>query len=304
MLINIKGGKIMSSPYYNIIKGSFVPKNYEPDGDSVRFIADRPDPYQDLHGSYNIKPSKRDRSVQLRFESVDAPELHYGTEAQRLGDKARDQLLVWMGFKNIQFYPNNPTQVRSCDPETVRGAILSKAADIYGRPISYVLLEDDAALLDDGNWVKVDADLLKKTINYRLLDEGVAYYTVYTSTPFIHRKILSEVASKARNANKGVWKLDMTSDFVLVNQNSIGPEGQLILPKLFRRCTDYLIDVHKGFQGNLADWLIWVSSGSRDENDQVIVHNYLKVWLSDLIEQRNREIIFKADLLDIMFVEK
>lgn len=36
----------MSSPIYNVIKGSFVIKGYEPDGDSVRFIADNLDLYK------------------------------------------------------------------------------------------------------------------------------------------------------------------------------------------------------------------------------------------------------------------
>lgn len=81
----------------------------------------------------------------------------------------------------------------------------------------------------------------------------------------------------------------MTTEFALESQDSIGPGGQLILPKLFRRCTDYLKDVGKGFQGNLADWLIWVSTGSRNENDEVVVQNYLKVRLSDLIDQLTRK---------------
>ena len=42
-LIKIEGGHIMSLPYYKVIKGSFVIKDYEPDGDSVRFIADNLD---------------------------------------------------------------------------------------------------------------------------------------------------------------------------------------------------------------------------------------------------------------------
>lgn len=83
----------MSWPFYEVIKGSFVIKNYEPDGDSVRFIADNLDLYQNLHGSYRIKPSRKDGSVQLRFEAVDAPEIHYGSVAQQFGDKARDKLL-------------------------------------------------------------------------------------------------------------------------------------------------------------------------------------------------------------------
>jgi hypothetical protein len=93
----------------------------------------------------------------------------------------------------------------------------------------------------------------------------------------------------------------------------VDPEGSELdraqwaidLPKLFRRCTDYLKDVARGFQGNLADWLVWVSQPrSRDENDQVIVHDQLEVRLSDLLDQRNDHIAFQPDLLDIMFVEK
>lgn len=166
----------MSSPCYCVIKGCFTTiTSYEPDGDSVRFIADKPELYQNLHGSYRIKLSKKDGSVQLRFEAVDAPETHYGNAAQPFGNKARDQLLAWMGFKNIQYYPNNPEKVQSCEPKTVRGAILSKAAEANGHPVSYLLLDKDAARLEEGDWVKVDRALLEKTANYYLLKEGLAY---------------------------------------------------------------------------------------------------------------------------------
>lgn len=294
----------MSSPCCCVIKGCFTIISYEPDGDSVRFIADNPDLYQNLQGSYRIKPSKKDGSVQLRFEAVDTPETHYGSAAQPFGDKARDHLLAWMGFKNIRYSSKNLDKIEFCEPEKVRGAILSKAAETNGRPVAYVILEADANLLDDGDWIRVDEALLENTINYCLLKEGIAYYTVYTSTPYSHRRLLSEVASEARDANKGIWELDMTTEFVLEDNDSIGSCGQLILPKLFRRCSDYLKSVEKGFKGNLEDWLVWVSSGSRDENDHVVVDDYLEVKLSNLIEQRNKRIVFKADLLDIMFVEK
>jgi endonuclease YncB( thermonuclease family) len=293
----------MSSPYNCVIQGSFILKGKEPDGDSVRFIADNPNLYQNLHSSHRIKPS-RDGSVQLRFEAVDAPELHYGSAAQHLGKEARDTLLEWMGFENVEYLSEGSNRVKSSEPETVRGAILSKAAEANGRPVSYVLLEKDANHLEDGDWVRVDDPLLRKTINYRQLDKGLVYYTVYTSTPFSHRKLLGKVASKARENRRGVWEFDTTSEFVLEDQASIGAEGQLILPKLFRRCTDYLKDMGKGFQGNLADWIVWISGGSRSENDRVVIQDSIEVTLSDLIEQRNRTIVFKADILDITFVEK
>lgn len=207
----------MASPFYLVIKGEFVIVGKEPDGDSVRFIADEPDLYQELHRNYRIKLS-RDRSVQLRFEGVDAPEVHYGKDAQPLGTQARDQLLDWMGFDNIEFAGN---QVRTAEPDTVSGAILSKAADANGRPVSYVLLEEEASVLEDEDWIRVDANLLKKTLNFQLLTEGAAYYTVYTSTPLPHRKLLREAALAARKDNRGVWAEDTTNEFVLVDNESI-----------------------------------------------------------------------------------
>lgn len=293
----------MSSPYFRVIHGQFVIVGKEPDGDSVRFIADDPDLYRALHRFYRIKPSRADGSVQLRFEGIDAPELHYGSAAQPLGAAARDQLLERMGFTNVEFKPGS-TMVQSAAPASVPGAILSQAAEANGRPVSYVLLGEDAAALKDGHWVYASSALIDKTMNAFMLTTGMAYYTVYTSTPFEHRRHLRALAAAARERQLGVWAQDQTGEFMLESDASIGPEGQLILPKLFRRATDYLKDVARGFSGNLSDWIVSVSQGSRDENDRVLIDDYIEVQLSELIEQRNRWVAFQADTLDIVFVEK
>ncbi len=293
----------MVSPFYQVIQGNFIITGKEPDGDSVRFIANNPKLYRPLKRSFRIKPSTQDGSVQLRFEGIDAPELHYGSAVQPLGKESRDQLLDWMGFKNIQFTGTAGNRVTASDPEQIPGAILSTAAETNGRPVSYVLL--DAKQLKDGRWVEVDNALLKQTLNFRLLEEGLAYYTAYTSAPLSHREFLRDVASQARDKKLGVWGEDKTSEFVLNNQDSISPpDGQLILPKLFRRCTDYLKAVDKGFRGNLGDWLLSTEGSSRPENDRVVVRDAMELKLSDLLAQRNNRIAFQADLLDIVFVEK
>jgi hypothetical protein len=156
-----------------------------------------------------------------------------------------------------------------------------------------------------GSGVRVDQTLLDHTFNTLLLQDGVAYPTVYTSTPAAHRAYLVALAAMARKNRLGVWADDLTAEFALEDQASIGPEGQLVLPKLFRRATDYLKAVAGGFQGNLADWLIAVSSSlSRDENDRLIVCGGIELHLSDLLVQANRKVRFQADLLDIVFVEK
>lgn len=295
----------MAAPYFLCIHGELVIVGYEPDGDSVRFIADDVTRYGQLKRADRIRPSQRDRSVQLRFEGVDAPELHYGTDAQPLGDTARDALLAWIGFTAIEYDQKSKTRVRSATPTSVRAAILAQMAEVNGRPVAYVLVETAGNLPADGTWVNVDEALLDQTLNARLLSEGQAYYTVYTSTPVNHRHHFQALADDARTKELGVWGQDSTADWVLADQASIGPDGQLILPKLFRRCTDYLKAVAKGFTGNLGDWLIASSATpTRDENDRVLLRNTTEVHLSDLIQQRNQHIAFQADLLELTFVEK
>lgn len=295
----------MAAPYYLCIHGELVILDYEPDGDSVRFIADDATHYDALKRSDRIRPSQRDGSVQLRFEGVDAPELHYGKDAQPLGDTARDALLNWIGFTAIEFDHAQPTRVTTAKPATVRAAILAQMVEVNGRPVVYVLLETANNLPGDGAWINADQALLDQTLNLRLLSDGQAYYTVYTSLPADHRRHLRAVAAQARTAGRGVWGRDTTADWLLVNQESIGPDGQLILPKLFRRCTDYLKAVDKGFIGNLGDWLLASSATpTRDENDRVLLRDTTEVHLSDLIQQRNQHIAFQADLLDLTFVEK
>lgn len=289
----------MSSPFYRLIRGNFAIIGKQPDGDSIRFVADNPKLYESLHRAYRIKPS-RDGSVQLRLEAIDAPETHYGKAAQPLGKEARDRFLDWLGFKSIEFKKN---EVLDSEPNTIAGAILTKAADANGRPISYVLLGKDG--FDDEKWVMVDEKLLEKTANFNMLSTGSAYYTVYTSTPFAHRQLLRKVALEAREKNLGIWQKDTTSEFALSDADDIGPKGQLILPKLFRRCIDYLKAVDGGFRGNLEDWLIDSSKMlSRNENDRVVIRDSEEVQLSELLVQRNSKIVFQADLLDLTFVEK
>jgi endonuclease YncB( thermonuclease family) len=292
----------MSSPYQLAIKGQLVIVGYEPDGDSVRFIADDPSHYSQLKRNNKIRLSKRDNSVQLRLEGIDAPELHYGNAAQPTGDTARDWLLGKLGFSHVT-YKGDSTAVESARPASVAAVIYSAASDVNGRPISYLQI-GTAHQPKDGTWTNVTTAVLVRTINAQALRDGVAYTTFYSSTPVSHVSHLRSIASNARADKKGVWDLDRSGLFHLDDQSSIGPDGQLILPKLFRRATDYLKDVAKGFDGNLSDWLKANNSGSRAEDDVVILTGGVEAPLSALLDQRNASVSFTPDLLDIVFVEK
>jgi endonuclease YncB( thermonuclease family) len=292
----------MKSPFYQVIHGQFVIQDKSPDGDSVRFIADDLNLYEHLHRSERINLSPTDNSVQLRFQAIDAPEVHYGRDAQPLGEDSRDYLLKLLGFKKIQFSGN---KVTSAKPDSIPGAILSLAVERNGRPVAYTLLEKDREGLDDGESINLTTELLRKTLNFKLLEQGFAYLNLYSSVPLVHRRILQTVSRNARSAQLGIWAIDRTPNFTLDDLTSITPpNGQLIYPKLFRRCIDYLKSVDKGFRGNLKEWLLASETTSSSENDAVLLNGKTEVKLSDLILQQNNRIVFQADTINVVFIER
>jgi endonuclease YncB( thermonuclease family) len=291
----------MALPFYRYLHGRIVIRGKMPDGDSVRFVADRPDAYVDLRYARRVRPSQEDGTVQLRLEGIDAPEVHYGPYAQPYGDVARAALLEMLGFTDVQFEAGERNRVAGGSPDAVPVTVLTHAADANGRVVSYLLPRQDVA---DGLEARIDADRLQASFNHRMLAEGHAYYMAYTSTPRLHQEVFRAAADGARRARLGLWPLDRTAEWMLTGQDDIGPKGQLIFPKLFRRSTDYLAARRGGFAGDLADWLVSTRHGrTRDEDDQVVLEGRFETRLSELVQQRNARVALQADPFELAFVE-
>jgi endonuclease YncB( thermonuclease family) len=207
----------MTPPYYQVIKGNFAIVGKQPDGDTVNFVAEREELYENLQRSYRVN-IQSDRSVRVRLESIDTPELAYGGNAQPFAEEARDRLLKLLGFRDFAFTEKT---ISSAKPDRLSGAILSQLVDPNGRPIVYLLSSEEAKNLEDGEWVRITKNYLQKTINYQMLQEGMAYYTVYTSTPLAHRQFLQKVVTEARQEKRGLWKEDRTRQFVLTSQEDL-----------------------------------------------------------------------------------
>lgn len=280
---------------YLVIKGSFVIIDKSPDGDSVRFRPDNPKLFKQLKRSYRIEPSK-DGTVQLRFEAIDAPELHYQGKDQPLGREARDFLLSQLGF-SAYIYNDNDT-ITDAVPREVEGGILSNSAEANGRPVSYVFLEADLAVYNDGERVLLDDALLARSLNVKVLQAGMAYYTVYSSQPESQRAFMRTIAQQAKDASLGVWAVDKTSEFTLNSIDDV-TRNQLILPKLFRRCVAYLRERDKGFAGSLRDWLL-ADPGRDDE----ILLGPRKTRLSSVLESNGTTVKVLFDPLEAVFLEK
>jgi endonuclease YncB( thermonuclease family) len=287
-----------SAPSLLCLRGSLVIEGKAPDGDSIRLIPDTPGRLDDLRRADRIRVSPVDGSVQLRLEGIDAPETSYGPAGQPLGTAARDRLVRLAGFTAVRRAGGGAT-VTSARPDRVPAAVLSVLADANGRPVCFLLVGDD--LPADGDFVALEPALLERTLNHALLADGSAYLTLYDSLAPVLRRALRAVAAGARSEGRGVWARDSTAEFDLAGQESIGPEGALILPKLFRRCTDYL-ETRQGRE-TLRTWLRTTGDETRPEDDRVLVGR-IQTRLSDLVEQRNRTIAFAADLLDLVFIEK
>jgi endonuclease YncB( thermonuclease family) len=280
---------------YLVIKGSFVIVDKKPDGDSVRFRPDNSELFKKLKRGYRIKPSK-DGTVQLRFEGIDAPELHYIGHAQPLGLEARDFLLAQLGFE-VYTSASNHTITQST-PTEIRGSILSQSAEVNGRPVSYVFLEADLSSYQDGERIELDNTLLAESLNSKVLEAGMAYYTVYSSQGKIQRDFMQTMAQQAKAAHLGIWAVDKTSEFTLDHVEDV-TKHQLILPKLFRRCIAYLKEKEKGFSGNIQDWLL----ANPDSDDEIMLGSR-KTRLSSVLQIEGNTVRVLFDPLEAVFIEK
>ena len=154
----------------------------KPDGDSVWFLPDNPELLRNIGG----RSAKLNGGgfVQLRFEGIDALELHYPGSNHQLKKPtvdARDYLLKNLGFdlSAIEYAPNNniPTHVRSTEPVFIQAHILTRGIDSHRRPISFVF--KGKAPETNGSSIFLDTDRLKQSLNAALMRQGHVYPGYY-----------------------------------------------------------------------------------------------------------------------------
>jgi endonuclease YncB( thermonuclease family) len=294
----------MSSPgsptAYLVVPGEAVLVGKQPDGDSVRFRPDDPDLLGRLEHGDRVDPAG-DGTVQLRFDGIDAPELHYQGRAQPRGDTARDDLLAHLGFTGVRFRDDGAT-VTASTPRSLPLVILSRLVEVNGRPVAVVFAGADADRLGEaaGGTVELDEPLLARSVNVWEVGSGVAYPLLYTSTAPAVRAVFTEHAGRARDAALGVWAQDSSSRFPVAAAADLGPGGALVLPKLFRRAVDYLRE-RSGPEQTLPAWL---AEHPADQDDRVLVAGTGPQPLHTLLQQSGDEVTLSADPLDLVFVER
>lgn len=320
----------MPSALHHAIPGRVVLTAYSPDGDSLRFLPHSPaarSALSSLPGAAHLRPSTDD-TVQLRLQAIDAPETHYRGASQPFALRTRDALLRWLGFTRTAWRAHDAFCTAS-EPASVTATVLASRIDAHGRVIAHLLRghlparSSTTAPLSDAD---VAAHLLAETASHHLLETGLAYFLAYTSLPPSHALLLRARAAAARAHRRGVWSCDATqSGFRLHDLSSIGPRGELIFPKLFRRCVDYLAAGHTAHEASFRTWLrghsseaiadladlarlddvVHVAPGAAPLTSSAVPAPALAtVRLSDLLQERGRRLSLRVDPLDLVFEEK
>jgi endonuclease YncB( thermonuclease family) len=252
-------------PFY-IIKGSYHlvgktskgrPSGFEPDGDSMQFKPDNPallDKLDRVDKPYRLSSIG---STQLRFEGIDALELHFEGHHQprELADASRDYLTGLLGMNPVSYIqPNNITVKPPVPHDGIRGYILSRALEAHGRPVSFVYAGDPDGR--DGDKVTLHTALLRKSINYKSIASGNAYPLFYDSLFASLRTTLAAATAAARAAKKGLWAEDRTTRGLTVTGEDQLQQDGVIYPKVFRRLTSFF-DADP--INNLGDFLAWLA---------------------------------------------
>jgi endonuclease YncB( thermonuclease family) len=236
---------------------------FEPDGDSIHFKPANPDLLKRLAQPGRPYKLSNIGSLMLRLEGIDALELHYSPDAggasshqpRPLADNARNFLTGQLGLNPVPYAP--PRNVRVKPPverDATPGFILSRALEINGRPVSFAFAGKPPA--EDGAEATLTTSLLKRSLNYKLVQNGHAYPLFYEGLFADLRNAMATAAGQARKNKRGLWPLDKSQTGLVVNGQADLETGGALYPKLFRRLTDYLAEKN----GPLAGFPAWLAA--------------------------------------------
>jgi endonuclease YncB( thermonuclease family) len=282
-----------------LIKGQYRIVHSEPDGDSVHFFPDDTEAFTSLHLAAHLGGGG---AAQLRLDAIDALETHYtpATHGARtlhqpldLAHAAGGRLLELLGFTNVV---RDGETVTGATPDATPGYILTRFADKYGRPVS--LAYAGATDRPDQQPVFTDVGLLRGSVNYQLLSEGLVYPTFYSRLYPDLRADLTVAATEARGSKAGVWASDATTSGATIQTLADLTDRLVIMPKLFRRLAEYFAlgagDV------SLAGFMAFLAS----HNDRLyVISDGHATGFDTVIEVDGRTVRLTRDITDLIFVE-
>jgi len=291
---------------YTLIKGNFhifypdSPKQGpEPDGDTITF---EPNNIELINSFNKRKPDLNQRNIaKIRFEGVDALETHFLFSHQRLdfAYKARDYMLASLGFENIIYWDIDRlhNKVKSVNKNPRPGYILANEIDSYGRVIAFVF-PDDINETDGANYF-IDSSILKKSINYKMIQEALVYPALYTTMPLDLAKIIAEETRSARAKIAGIFQIEDVNTKKSATINGVKALQKMCMwPKLFRRLVAFY---DKGYS-HLIDFKPWLRENPVERDDKLLLPNGEIGNMHDLFSVSDNSIQLNYEPEDIIIL--
>lgn len=266
---------------FKLIKGRYKVVGFSPDGDSIRFEPADANLLLSLAGP---KPDNftQGKSVQLRLEAIDALETHYSMGAASMQHQPRpvaegacDRLMQLLGITNVQWTPDRSKVTAAKD--SVEGYILARTFEKNRRPVAFAFAGATSAA--DGEEVFVDGGILRESVNYRMLADGLVYPTYYEGLFAPLRETMDEAASRAKSTRVpgSVWAIDATESGVNLPPLAAVVDQRAVLPKLFRRLSQYFksasdLSGFKAFLEQSPDRCLWIPQA-----DPTVLHRFVEV---------------------------
>jgi len=257
---------------FTLIKGTYHLVNrsargketgFEPDGDSLHFKPENPELLKKLRRVGRYFDLTNIGSTQLRFEGIDALELHYRPDVKGapvthqplgLARAARDALTGLLALNPVPYVQPRGIQVNPPVPrDAAPGFILSQTLEVNGRPVAFAFAGKPPAA--DGSEHKLNYALIKRSLNYALLQRGHAYPMFYDGLSAAMRTALADAVKDARRARRGLWVDDFSQKGLpLAGLTDLETNG-VIFPKLFRRLAEFLSTPN----AKLTDFSRWLN---------------------------------------------
>lgn len=205
---------------FTLLKGTFHPEFGRPDGDSLRFVPDNPEPIFKLKRRGSApKINGKNGSIQLRYEAIDT-----------LEKAAIDPFASNATRSNLDLAGTESGAI------SARGYVYSDQLGPHGRLIAFVFAGE--AVEEDGSSKFLTANDILESINVKQLQLGHAYPLYYDTLFKDLREGCQKEVDTARNEGAGIWSADASNKgFEWSDDLKALPP---IFPKLWRRIQKYM----------------------------------------------------------------
>lgn len=243
----------------------------QPDGDTVTFKANDLALIRTLPRFGARGPNMNGRNmIPVRFEAIDTLETHFNQTHQPLdfAFAAREAMLASLGFTNIEFWEDLPNVVKNADQDFLPGAIIANGLDGNGRALAFVYPGGQNLADEEQTWLTTE--LMRQSVNIRLLEEGLAYAAIYTSLPVALAVGVREIARAVRAARRGFFDAEDVNTAQSASIRDLDELQSLVLcPKVFRR----LVSFFASGLTDLGELDAWLRADPINRDDRLLLPN-------------------------------